>query len=132
MIHRTKAAAICLLAVLSLGLSSCASEAQAPSPQEDSTDVENLPGPETDKKDGEAGSNDFSKPGVVLMLESQLAAFGGTGHWDGNNLIVRFEEGLDENEGLSLAFVCDLMNGLVLEEHTTAVETPEGVTECAV
>ena len=64
-----------------------------------------------------------------MLLESQLGAFGGQGRWDGDTLITKFDAELDASD-LDLPFVCGFMDGLVLEEHSTAVETPSGTTPC--
>lgn len=117
-----------------LGLSACGSEAEQPAASEpqsavDETATAETPAAET-PSDASESDDEFNKPGVVMMLESQLGAFGGTGRWEDDALIMTFANELEGGDGLDLAFVCDFMNGMVLDTHTTAVETPSGTTDC--
>ncbi|GAA3870809.1 hypothetical protein [Tessaracoccus defluvii] len=120
-----------ILAALASGtllllLSACAGEATPSTPPEKSTPA----APTETKADPGGGDDDgYNKAGAVMLLESQLGAFGGQGRWDGDTLITKFDAELDASD-LDLPFVCGFMDGLVLEEHSTAVETPSGTTPC--
>lgn len=127
---RTVSAGLLVAGVL--GLTSCANETpRAPVAEEAAPEEhqrEDAPAAELHAE--EVDTDDFNKSGVVMMLESQLGVFGGTGRWDGDTLTVEFDRELDGSDGLDLAFVCGFMDSLVLDSHTTTVETPSGETSC--
>lgn len=123
-----------ILAALASGtllllLSACAGEATPSTPPEKSTPAETTAAPTETKVDPGGDDGGYNKAGAVMLLESQLGAFGGQGRWDGDTLITKFDAELDASD-LDLPFVCGFMDGLVLEEHSTAVETPSGTTPC--
>lgn len=123
--------ALVAAALLCFGLltvSACASQGPASSPGENSAPSGSTP--DSEGAEGEADDG-FSKSGVVLLLDSQFGVFGGESRWDGDTLIMAFEEELDAADGLEFAFVCGVMNDMVLAEHTTVVETPSGAADCA-
>ena len=123
-----------ILAALASGtllllLSACAGEATPSTPPEKSTPAETTAAPTETKAEPGGDDDGYNKAGAVMLLESQLGAFGGQGRWDGDTLITKFDAELDASD-LDLPFVCGFMDGLVLEEHSTAVETPSGTTPC--
>lgn len=129
MIRRTAVGMAALLLASVLGMTACSGDERQPSADVDA-DTQSQTATSEETAD-EGGDDDFNRSGVVMMLESQLGAFGGTGHWDDDVLIMTFEDELDGGDGLDLAFVCGIMDGLVLDEHVTAVQTPSGRTDCA-
>lgn len=135
-IHRTASTTVCLLFAGALGLSGCAGAGTEQAPpaattEQPSPDPVTGQAPRAESTAGGAGDESFSKSGVVMLLESQFGAFGGSGRWEGDALIVTFDGELDGGDGLELAFVCGFMGELVLETHTVTVETPGGATDCA-
>lgn len=129
MIKQRFSAAVMLLFAGALSLSACASEAPQPAPKSDTNEVVETSDPDTKAETG-TGDDGFNKSGVVMLVDGQFRAFGGKSQWEGDVLTTTFDAELEDVAGLELKFVCGFMNGLVLEEHATAVETPSGKTDC--
>lgn len=119
--------AIVLALIGAIGLASCASEPEASEPQpavEEQIEEQQ----HDDGSDDDASSGVTDRSGVIMLVESQYAAFDAAARWDDDTLVVTMEG--DADDELEWRAVCSLLEGLTGGLNDAQVEFPNGTHDC--